>query len=200
MRLYEMFIGDFEKSAPWSSASIKGCKRFLDRVWALQKHCAPGERYSPVLESLIHKTIKKVSEDIETLKYNTAIAALMTLQNAITEAKTLNQADFKTFLILLNPFAPHITEECWQMLEFGGMITEARWPRYDPQKCKEDTCEIVLQISGKIKAKMMVPTDAGKDEMLRLARENPEISVLLSGKSIINEIAVPGKLVNFVVR
>jgi leucyl-tRNA synthetase len=199
MRLYEMFIGDFEKAAPWSSDSIRGCKRFLDRTWGLMDSCVAGEKHSLALEGFFHKTIKKVSEDIETLKYNTAIAALMSLLNEIADNRTLTRQDFKTFLILLNPFAPHLTEECWEVMSFGGRITDQRWPVFDPEKCKDDEVEIVVQVSGKIKARMMMAAKASQAEMIALAKENAEISGLLDGRQIIKEVAVPGKLVNFVV-
>ncbi|MGI6403158.1 MAG: leucine--tRNA ligase [Oscillospiraceae bacterium] len=200
MRLYEMFIGDFEKAAPWSSESIKGCKRFVDRLWNLQTICVDGEEYSPKLESSFHKTIKKVSEDIETLKYNTAIAALMSLLNDVYEAKQLNRAEYKTLLILSNPFAPHVTEEAWEQMGFGGMITDQTWPLYDEEKCKESTAEMVVQICGKIRARISVSTSASKEELLRLAKENAEIAAAIQGKQILKEIVVPGKLVNLVVK
>jgi len=200
LRLYEMFIGDFEKAAPWSSASIKGCKRFLDRVWALREICVPGKAHTPELETSIHKTIKKVSEDVETVKFNTAIATLMTLVNEIADNGSLTHADYKIFLILLNPFAPHITEELWAEMRFGSMITDQKWPDFDPDKCIDDTVEIVVQLSGKIKARMDIPSGAGSEQMIALAKDNPEVAALLDSKTIVKEIAVPGKLVNFVVR
>ncbi len=200
LRLYEMFIGDFEKAAPWSSESIKGCKRFVERLWNLQTMCVEGDAYSPKLESSIHKTIKKVSEDIENLKYNTAIAALMSLLNEIYDAKQLNHAEYKTLLILTNPFAPHVTEEAWERMGFGGMITDQKWPAYDEEKCKDSTVEIVVQISGKIRARLSVSATASKEELLRLARENAEVAAALEGKQILKEIVVPGKLVNFVAK
>jgi len=199
LRLYEMFIGDFEKSAPWSSESIKGCKRFLDRVWALQKICVEGGAHSPALETSIHKAIRKVGGDIEILKYNTAIAALMALLNEIMEHGSLTHADYKIFLLLLNPFAPHVTEEAWEMMRFGGMITGQKWPSFDPEKCKDEMVEIVAQISGKIRARMEIGSNASREEVLSLARQNPDIASALEGKKIVKEIFVPGKLVNFVV-
>ena len=200
MRLYEMFIGDFEKAAPWSSESIKGCKRFVDRLWNLQEICRDGDEYSSKLESSFHKTIKKVGEDIETLKYNTAIAALMSLLNDIYEEKQLTRAEYKTLLILSNPFAPHVTEEAWEQMGFGGMITDQNWPKYVEEKCKDSTAEIVVQICGKIRARISVSTSASKEELLRLAKESPEIAAAVEGKQIIKEIVVPGKLVNLVVK
>ena len=200
MRLYEMFIGDFEKAAPWKDTSLRGCKRFLDRVWNLQDIVCEGDTYSQKLESSIHKTIKKVSEDIENLKFNTAIAAMMALLNDIQDAGSLTKADYRTLLILLNPFAPHITEELYEQLGFGGMLNEQSWPSYDEAKCKAATVEIVLQVNGKIKAKAEIDANASKEEMALLAKENDKMKQAMEGKQIVKEIVVPGKLVNFVVR
>ncbi len=200
MRLYEMFIGDFEKAAPWQETSLRGCKRFLDRVWNLQEIVCEGSEYSKKLESSIHKTIKKVSEDIENLKFNTAIAAMMALLNDIQDAGSLTKADYRALLILLNPFAPHITEELYELQGFEGMLNEQAWPVYDEAKCKAATVEIVLQINGKIKAKAEVSASASKEELAALAKENEKMQQAMEGKQIVKEIVVPGKLVNFVVR
>ena len=200
MRLYEMFIGDFEKAAPWSSNSIKGCKRFLERVWSLADIVTDGEEYSKELESNFHRTVKKVSEDIETLKMNTAIAAMMALVNDISAKGSLTRGEWKTFLILLNPFAPQITEELWELAGFEGMLSSAKWPEFDEEKCKDREIEIVVQLSGKIKAKLMVAADASKEEVLAAAKEEKKISAELEGKQIIKEIYVPGKLVNIVAK
>ncbi len=197
MRLYEMFIGDFEKAAPWSSSSIKGCKRFLDRVWALGETVKTGE-IRPELEGAFHKTIKKVTEDIESLKMNTAIAALMTLMNNLDGSVTTEE--WKIYLTLLNPFAPHITEELWVRAGFAGELNAAPWPVFDPAKCKDDTVEIAIQILGKIRARINVAANASKDEVLALAKAQPAVASQLEGKTIVKEIVVPGKLVNFVVR
>ena len=200
MRLYEMFIGDFEKSAPWSTSSIKGCKRFLDRVWALQDILCADEEYSSQLESAFHKTIKKVSEDIEEMKFNTAIAALMALINDIADNKQITRQELRTFLLLLNPFAPHITEEIWEAQGFAGMLNQQNWPEYDPAKCVDATVEIAVQISGKIKARINVPADADKQQLLELAKQDSIIHSILEGKTIVKEIVVPGKLVNIVAK
>ncbi len=200
LRLYEMFIGDFEKSAPWSSESIKGCKRFVDRVWSLRERLVAGDEYSPKLEAAMHKTVKKVSEDIETLKYNTAIAALMTLLNDIADNKTLTHADYKTLLILANPFAPHVTEEAWEQTGFGGMVCEQKWPSYDEEKCKDDVVEIAVQLSGKIKARIALDASLAGQAMTDAAKAHPDVAAALAGKQILGEFAVPGKLVNFVVK
>ena len=200
MRLYEMFIGDFEKSAPWSTSSIKGCKRFLDRVWALQDILNDSEEYSKKLESAFHKAIKKVGEDIEEMKFNTAIATLMALINDVADHKSISRKELATFLILLNPFAPHITEEIWEAQNFGGMLNQQSWPEYDEAKCVDATVEIAVQISGKIKARINVPTDATKEQLLAAAKENGVIASILEGKTIVKEIVVPGKLVNIVAK
>lgn len=197
MRLYEMFIGDFEKAAPWNSDSIKGCKRFLERFWNLQESVKDGEEYSPELEALMHKTIKKVSEDIDNLKCNTAIAAMMSLVNEMS-SKGVNTAELKTLTILLNPFAPHITEEMWQLMNFGGMANEAQWPEFDEEKTKDNSVEIVLQIMGKVRSRITVPVDITKDEAIALAKADEKIAAAIDGKTIKKEIYVPGKLVNIV--
>ena len=200
MRLYEMFMGDFEKAAPWSNSSVKGCKRFLDRIWALQDILTEGEEYSPELESAFHKTIKKVSQDIEEMKFNTAIAALMTLLNDISDHKSINKAELRTLLILLNPFAPHITEEIWEVQNLGGMLNQQAWVSYDEAKCVDATIEIVAQVNGKIKARILVPADASKEQLLAIAKENPAVQGSVEGKTVVKEIVVPGKLVNIVVK
>ena len=199
MRVYEMFIGDFEKAAPWSQSSIKGSKRFLDTVWALQNNIV-DDGYRKEIEAEIHRTIKKVTVDIEGLKMNTAIAALMSLLNTIQGTGCITREEFKTFIILLNPFAPHITEELWVNNGFEGMLNEAKWPTYDEAKCVDSTVEIVVQINGKIKARLNVAADISSDEALALAKENDTIKNEISGKNIIKELYVPKKLVNIVVK
>ena len=200
LRLYEMFIGDFEKTAPWSPSSIKGCKRFLDRVWGLQDIVIDGDQYRDEFKCLIHKTIKKVSEDIENLKFNTAIAALMTLLNELAAKGSVTKEELRTFIILLNPFAPHITEEMYEALGFEGMLNQQKWVTYDEKLCVEDTVEIVVQINGKLKSKLNISADASKDEMLSAAKSDEKVSAALEGANIVKEIVVPGKLVNFVVK
>lgn len=197
MRLYEMFIGDFEKAAPWNSDSIKGCKRFIEKYWNLQEKVVDGDEYTPQMEALMHKTIKKVTYDIDNLKANTAIAAMMSLVNELS-AKGCNKAELKTLTILLNPFAPHVTEEMWDVMNFGGMVNQAKWPEYDEEKTKENDVEIVIQIMGKVRAKITVPVDMTKDDVLATAKAEPKIAELLDGKEIKKEVYVPGKLVNFV--
>ena len=200
MRVYEMFIGDFEKAAPWSQSSIKGSKRFLDKVWALSDKLTDGDSYRTELESAFHRTIKKVTEDIEGLKMNTAIAALMSLLNDIQGTGSINRAEFKTYLILLNPFAPHMTEELWQQAGFEGMLNEAEWPKYDEAKCADSTVEIAVQVNGKIKARINVAADISAPDAIAAAKADGAVTAAIEGKSIIKELYVPKKLVNIVVK
>ena len=200
LRLYEMFVGDFEKAAPWQENGIKGCKRFLDRVWAMQEKVVPGDEYSDKLRASMHKTIKKVSENIETLKFNTAIATMMGLLNEIDAAGSLTRADYRTLLILLNPFAPHITEELYQVMGYEGVLNEQKWVEYDEKLCVEDSVEIVVQVNGKVKARFNAPVDCAKEELENLAFDLPEIKALTDGKTVVKKIAVPNKLVNIVVK
>ncbi len=197
MRLYEMFIGDFEKAAPWNSDSIKGCKRFIERFWNLQEIVKDGDSYSSDLEALMHKTIKKVTEDIDNLKCNTAIASMMTLVNEMY-AKGVNKAELRALTIMLNPFAPHVTEELWEAMDFGGMVHEAKWPEFDEEKTKENSVEIALQIMGKVRSRITVPADISKEDAIALAKADEKIASAIEGKTIKKEIYVPGKLVNIV--
>lgn len=199
LRLYEMFVGDFEKTAPWSTSSIKGCKRFLDRVWALQDVLTDGSEYREEIKSKMHKTIKKVSDDIENLKFNTAIAAMMELLNDIVATGSVNKAELDTLLRLLNPFAPHITEEMYEK-NCGGILSEQSWPSYDESLCIDQTVEIVVQINGKVKTKIMIPVSAEKDAVLNMAASEPKIAEALEGKNLLKKIYVPNKLVNFVAK
>ena len=200
MRVYEMFIGDFEKAAPWSQSSIKGSKRFLDKVWALSDKLTEGDSYRAELESAFHRTVKKVTEDIEGLKMNTAIAALMSLLNDIQGSGSINLAEFKTYLILLNPFAPHMTEELWQQAGFEGMLNEAEWPKYDEAKCADSTVEIAVQVNGKIKARINVAADISAPDAIAAAKADGAVAAAIDGKNIIKELYVPKKLVNIVVK
>ncbi len=200
LRLYEMFIGDFEKTAPWSSSSIKGCKRFLERVWGLTEIVTPGDGYSPELEGAFHKLIRKVGEDIENLKFNTAIAAMMTVLNQIYDKGSVTRGELLTFITLLNPFAPHITEEMNEVLGGEGMLAHARWPEYDPAKCVDDTVEMVVQICGKIKARITVAADASQEDVTAAAKAEPAVQEALAGKQIVKEVFVKGKLLNIVAR
>ena len=200
MRLYEMFIGDFEKAAPWNTASVKGCKRFLDRVWNLQEMLTDSMEYSKELEGVMHRTMKKVTEDIDALKLNTAIAAMMSLINEFYDKKSVTRGELKTLVTLLNPFAPHITEEIWQQQGFEGQIAHTQWPVFDPEKCVDKTVELVVQVNGKVRAKLEVSADISKEDALRLAKEHSAVAALLEGKTLVKEIFVPGKLVNLAVR
>ena len=200
LRMYEMFVGDFEKTAPWSTNSIRGCKRFLDRVWALQDMLTDGDAYRPELVSGFHKAIKKVSEDIESLKFNTAIATLMALVNDIYATGSINRAEMRTFLLLLNPFAPHLTEEIYETHGFGGVLNEQSWPEYDEALCQDETVEIVVQICGKVKTKLQIQAGADQETVLAQAAADPKIASLIEGKQIIKQIYVQNKLVNFVVK
>lgn len=200
MRLYEMFIGDFEKAAPWNSASIKGCKRFLDRVWNLQKIAVDGDGYRPELEAPIHRTIKKVTEDIDNLKANTAIAAMMSLLNAIADTGAVTKGELRTLTLLLNPFAPHMTEELWEQMGFGGTVTDQQWPAYDEAKCKDETVEIVVQLNGKVRAKLSIPAEMEAADAIALAKQEEKIKAAIENMQIVKEIYVKGKLVNLVVK
>ena len=200
LRVYEMFIGDFEKAAPWSSASIRGSRRFLERVWALQDAVTPGEGIRPALESSFHKTIRKVGEDIESLKYNTAIAAMMALLNDLASAGGVTREEYRILLILLNPFAPHITEELWETMGYGGQIAGAQWPSYDPDKCREETVEIAVQLNGKLRARVTIPADADAQAALSAAKAEEKVAQALEGMAIVKELYVPGKLVNIVLK
>nr|WP_302663536.1 leucine--tRNA ligase [uncultured Agathobaculum sp.] len=199
MRLYEMFIGDFEKAAPWSPKSIKGCRRFLERVWSLADKVQDGNEYSKEHEALMHRTIKKVGEDADNLKANTAIAALMTMLNEFYD-KGVNKAEYKTFLALLNPFAPHITEELWQQLGETGLLSVAPWPQYDESKTVESTVEMAVQVNGKLKGTIKLAADADKQAAIDAALAEEKVQHAIEGKQIVKQIVVPGKIVNIVVK
>lgn len=200
LRLYEMFIGDFEKSVPWSQNGVKGCRRFLDRVWRLQGNLADGNEYSKELETAMHRTIKKVTLDCENLKFNTAIAALMSLLNDFNSQDRVNKAEMRTFLTLLNPIAPHISEELWTILGFEGMVNQQAWPKWDEAKTIEDQVEIVIQFNGKLREKIMVSSGLDKQQTEEIAMKDEKVAALLEGKTVVKVIAVPGKLVNIVVK
>ena len=200
LRMYEMFIGDFEKTAPWNTSSIKGVKRFLERVAALTDIMTPEEGYSPELEGSFHKLIRKVSEDIESLKCNTAIAAMMSVLNEINDKGSVTRGELRTFITLLNPFAPHLTEEMNEAIGGKEMLVHAKWPEYDPAKCVDAAVEIAVQVSGKIKARLMIPSDAAEEEVKALVMADANVQAALAGKSIIKEIYVKGKLYNIVAK
>ncbi len=200
MRIYEMFIGDFEKTAPWNMASIKGSRRFLDRVWALQGSVIDADGIRPDLEANVHRTIQKVTNDVENLKHNTAIAAMMSLLNDFTASGGVTKEEYKILLKLLNPFAPHMTEEVWQNMEFGEEIALQAWPVWDENKLQENSIEIVVQVNGKPRGHITVAVDTAKDEALAMAKAEPSIQKQLDGKEVVKEIWVPNKLINFAVK
>ncbi len=201
LRMYEMFIGDFEKAAPWSPSSIKGCRRFIERYYNLQNIVVDGDAIRPELEKEFHKTIKKVTEDIENIKFNTAIAALMALINVVSNFGSINKKELQVFSILMNPFAPHVTEEVWEACSLSdGILAETKWPEYDESKCVDDTVEIVVQVNGKIKAKLMIPADADQTAAISLAKADEKVVEAIGSMNIVKEIYVKGKLVNIVVK
>ncbi len=202
LRLYEMFIGDFEKSAPWAANGIKGCRRFVERYYGLQSIVTESDTIRPNMESAFHKAIKKVGEDIENIKFNTAIATLMSLINEIYDSGSVTREELRIFSILLNPFAPHVTEEVWQLCKLSeeGILAEQSWPTFDESKCKDDTVEIAVQINGKLRAKLVISADAAQDDVLEQAKGNEKIAAALAGKNVVKEIYVKGKLVNIVAK
>lgn len=200
LRLYVLFMGDYEKAAPWSENSVKGCKRFLDRVWALQDKIIDSNEYSEKLKSLMHKTIKKVSEDIEAMKFNTAIAAMMSLINEIYAVDSITKKEFRDLLIILNPFAPHITEELYQIIGCEGVLNEQKWVEFDEALCVDSTIEIVCQVNGKIKCKLNVPSDIEQADVIAAAKSDAKVKETIDGKNIVKEIYVKGKLVNIVAK
>jgi leucyl-tRNA synthetase len=201
MRLYEMFIGDFEKAAPWSTHGIKGCRRFIERYWNLQDILVDEEEIREELQIPFNKAIKKVGEDVENLKFNTAIATLMSLINDITAVGSITRGELRIFTILLNLFAPHVCEEVWSVQNLGsGMVCQQPWPKYDESKCADATIEIAVQVNGKVRARLTLPSDVTKEQALNEAKANERISEVIAGKNIVKEIYVPGKLVNLVVK
>ena len=199
LRVYVLFMGDYEQAAPWNEDSMKGCKRFLDRVWGLQDILTDGDAYRPEMTAVMHRTIKKVSEDIEAMKFNTAIAAMMTLLNTIYENGAVNRAEYGAFLRILNPFAPHMTEEIYQNI-FGKILSEQSWPAYDDALCVEKTVEMAVQVNGKLRGRIRVPTDADAEIVLNAVKADETVGAALVGKTVIKEIVVPNKIVNLVVK
>ena len=193
-------MGDNDKTATRSDSSVKGCKICLDRVWSLADMLTDDEGYRPHFASKMHKLIKKVSADIDGMQFNTAIAAMMTILNDFYQYGSISRGELKDFLIMLYPFAPHITEEMYQNCGFGGYIHDAKWPEFDESMCKDDEIEIAVQINGKLKDRAVISADAAQDEVLELVKKNQKIAAELDGKTIVKEIYVKGKLVNIVVR
>ncbi|MDE6592490.1 MAG: leucine--tRNA ligase [Oscillospiraceae bacterium] len=199
LRVYVLFMGDYEQAAPWSEESVKGCKRFLDRVWSLQEKVIPGDEYRPEMVSVMHRTVKKVSEDIERMKFNTAIAAMMSLINVLSDKGSVNRAEYETLLIMLSPFAPHMTEEIYQRIS-GKILNEQSWVTYDEALCVDSTIEIAVQVNGKVRGRITIPADCNEADAVAAAKASDEIAPLLEGKTIVKEIYVKGRIVNLAVK
>ena len=199
-RVYEMFMGPFDQTAPWSMESIRGCSKFLDRIWNMQEILVEGDEYSKEFESMIHKAIKKITNDIEEMKFNTCVSTFMTMVNEFTRAKKINKAEYKTFLQLLNPFAPHMTEEIWERLGEKTEIAKTPWPSFDETKTIDDVIEVPVQINGKLKTTVTVPKDIEQSDIDKVVEENEVITKLLEGKTVIKKIYVKGKIYNIVVK
>ncbi|MFR1759666.1 MAG: class I tRNA ligase family protein, partial [Christensenellaceae bacterium] len=199
-RTYEMFMGAFDQPIPWSTQGVAGCRRFLDRVWRLQQMLLPEAGYRPAMVGRMHRAIRKVSEDFEAMKFNTAIAAMMELVNAFYSENAVTRDEYKTLLTLLSPVAPHICEEIWERLGGEGMICQQSWPAYDPALCVEDEVEIPVQVNGKVRARMTVSRSAAQDEIRDKALAEPRVAESMAGKTMVKCIVVPGKIVNIVVK
>ena len=203
LRMYIMFIGDFEKAAAWSDNAVKGCKRFLDRVWNLSESCTDGEAYTPANEAGIHRTIKKVSDDIEAMKFNTAIAAMMALVNDFY-ANGCSKGDMKTLLLLLSPFAPHMCEELWETMGFaaaeGRMACQMSWPAYDESKTVASSVEMAVQVQGKLRGTINVPADSEEAAVVEAAKAVDKVARAIEGMEIVKVIHVKNKLVNLIVK
>ncbi|MBE6767726.1 MAG: leucine--tRNA ligase [Ruminococcaceae bacterium] len=200
LRVYILFMGDYEKATPWSENGVKGCKRFLDRVWSLQDALVDSEELSEDMTAPFHRTLKKVTEDIEAMKFNTAIAAMMTLLNQLGEKGSVTRGEWKLLLSMLNPFAPHITEEMWQTAGFEGMLATAAWPAYDEAKCAESTIEIAVQVNGKLRSRLTVAADVTAADAIAAAKADEKTLPFIEGMQFVKELYVPGKLVNLVVK
>ncbi|MFO7636332.1 MAG: leucine--tRNA ligase [Clostridia bacterium] len=200
LRMYEMFIGDFEKSVPWSTNGMKGCRKFLDRVCRMTDFLTEEQTYSRDMEHAVHRTIRKVTHDYENLKYNTAVAALMSLTNEFYQKASINRGEYKALLLLLHPVCPHITAEIWEDCGFGGYLHRQPWPTHDEKKTMADTVEIVIQINGKVRGRKTVDSSLDAASMEKAVFEDPEINTLWAGRTVVKAIAIPGKLVNVVVK
>ena len=200
LRVYEMFIGDYEKDAAWSENGLKGCKRFIDKIYRLKDKVNDSNEYTESLEILINKTIKKVTEDIDTMNYNTAVSALMILANAYDKLDTISRKDYRTLLVLLNPIAPHVTEELNEILNLGKPICESEWLTYDENKISDETVNIAVSVNGKLRATFSVSKDTDKDELLNIAKSQENVIKHIEGHEIIKEIVVPNKIVNIVIK
>jgi len=193
-----MFIGDFEKAASWIPKSVVGCKRFLDRVCAMADIAV--EIGSASVEAALHRTIRKVTGDIEEMKFNTAIAAMMSFVNVVYDAGSISRSQYRRLLLILNPFAPHVTEELWENLGFGGRLYQAAWPAYDEALCREDTVEIAVQLNGKLRGHVAIPADASDADAVAAAKADANVTQALRGMQVVKEIYVRGKLVNIVAK
>ena len=199
LRLYVMFIGDFEQAAVWSDQAVKGCKRFLDKVWNLAESCSDSLDYTPANEAAVHKTIKKVADDIEAMKFNTAIAAMMTLVGEF-QKNSCSRGDMKTLVTLLSPFAPHVAEELWELLGGEGFVCRQPWPTYDESKTVADTVQMAVQVNGKVRANIIVPADADNEAVTAAAQADPKVRKFTDGMALVKTIVVPGRLVNLIVK
>ena len=199
-RLYEMFMGAFDQAIPWSTNGAKGCRKFLDRVWRLQDSVVPGAKFSPALNAVVNETVKKVSEDIEKMKFNTAIAAMLTLVNEMSAQPSVTKADMEALLLILSPFTPHICEEIWQNLGHAEPIHHQPWPVWDENYLTEDMTEIAVQVNGKVRGRIMVPADLTKETAERELPESEDVRRLTAGKTVVKVVFVPGRLLNIVVK
>ena len=199
-RTYEMFLGAFDQSTPWSQQGLKGCYKFIEKVWNLQNIVTDEDGYSEALSKSMHKTIKKVGDDFERMKFNTAIAAMMSFLNEVSKVGSITKGEYKTFITLLNPVAPHVTEELWEILGGEGLLSLQSWPQYDEAQTIDDEIEIVVQINGKIRDKMLVSAELDRNGLEEIALNSDRIKALTEGKTIVKVVAVPGKLVNVVVK
>ena len=199
-RVYEMFMGPFDQTAPWSMESIRGCNKFLDRVWNMQEFLVDGDSYSPEFEKMMHKAIKKVSSDIEEMKFNTAVSTFMTMTNEFYKLKRINKAEYKTFLQLLNPFAPHITEELFEIIGSKDTIANTPWPAYDEAKTIDDEIEIPVHVNGNVKATVSIALDTDEAIVKDKVHENQSVKNAISDKNIVKEIYVKNKIYNIVVK
>ena len=200
LRVYILFMGDYEKATPWSENGVKGCKRFLDRVWSLQDVLTDDADLSEDMTAPFHRTLKKVTEDIEAMKFNTAIAAMMSLLNQLGEKGSVTRGEWQMLLSMLNPFAPHITEEMWELAGFEGMLATAPWPAFDEGKCAESTIEIAVQVNGKLRSRLTVPADVTAADAIAAAKADDKTAPFIEGMQFVKELYVPGKLVNLVVK
>ena len=199
-RVYEMFMGPFDQTAPWSMESIRGCSKFLDRVWNLQDVLVDGNEYSKEFEVMMHKAIKKVTKDIEEMKFNTCVSTFMTMVNEFSKAKKINKKEYETFIQLLNPFAPHITEEIWDKLGHKEQLAYTPWPKYDEAKTVDEMIDLPIQVNGKLRANINIKKDEEQDIIKEQVHNEEKIKAYIDGKEIVKEIYVPNKIYNIVIK